>query len=252
MAELRIIRRWSEVELVERLAAIEGLPVNFRAAPVEMTPENGWNTYFSEAVIAREPPGPPVPGGPFRRAETAVANYQFSDPDVVIAHFEADSRLLGRRMLLEMKALRVFRYLAGVVVGAVRSEEQGGIHTFGYRYDTLHGHIERGAEWFLLTKRGETGEIVFRIEAGWLPGQFPNWWSRLGFRWLGPYYQRRWHQEAHMRLYQIAHEGMPAAQPEVGDLGIAHAGPTVVFARTPRRKTVSEPIAHEEETIQSS
>jgi hypothetical protein len=251
VAEVRIGRGWSELEIADRLRRVGNLPVNFDAAPAEMTPENGWNTYSSEAVIAREPPGPPLEEGPFRRAEVGVANYHFSDPRIVTAHFDIESRLLGRRMLLEMRALRLFRFLAGVVVGAVRFEEKDGLHTFGYRYDTLTGHIERGAEWFLLTKRIESGEIVFRIEAGWLPGDFPNRWSRFGFRWLGPHYQRRWHHQAHERLFQIAAGGLPAT-PAIDQLGIAHTRPQVVFARTPAGTSLPAAGRYEEEEIQAS
>jgi uncharacterized protein (UPF0548 family) len=250
MAEWRIGRGWTEAELSERLVLIRERPLNFQAEQSEMTPHKGWNAYSSEAVIAREPPGEPVPDGPFRRAEVAVANYHFSDPEIVVGHFQADSRLLGRRMLLEMKVWRL-RYLGGVAVGAVRFEEQDGSHTFGFRYDTLEGHIERGSEWFLLTKQLDSGEITFRIEAAWLPGDFPNWWSRLGFRWLGPRYQRRWHHRAHQRLFRIAHGGM-SASPAVDDFGIAHAGPAVVFARTTPSPTLDELRWHEEETTRSS
>jgi hypothetical protein len=169
----------------------------------------------------------------------------------VVGHFDAESRLLGRRMLLELKAVKILRYVSGVVVGAVRFEEQDGSSTFGFRYDTLEGHIEIGSEWFLLTKDQMTGEIRFRIEAAWRPGQFPNWWSRLGFHLLGRRYQRRWHHEAHWRLFRMAHGGMPASPP-VDSLGIAHAGPDVVFERTPRHRTVQKPRWQEEETIQSS
>ncbi len=251
MAEWRLVRGWTNAELADRLTRITDRPRNFRAQYSEMTPDNGWNQYSSEAVIAREPPGAPLDDGPFRRAEVAVANFQFSNPHIVVGHFDAESRLLGRRMLVEMKAFRLLRYLAAVVIATVRFEEQDGRHTFGFRYDTLDGHLERGSEWFLLTKRAETGEISFRIEAAWAPGQFPNWWSRLGFRWLGPLYQRRWHHDAHRRLFRIAHGGM-GPSPPVDEEGVAHAGPAVVFERTQRNPTVQEPRWEEEETIQSS
>ena len=251
MAEWRILRGWSKGEIADRLERIASRPLNFSGVYEEMTPENGWNRYHSEAVIAKEPPGPPLPEGPFRRAEVAVANYHLSDPAVVVGHFDAESRLLGRRMLLEMKAMGL-HYLASVVVGAVRFEEDDRCHTFGFRYDTLDGHIERGSEWFLLTKDTCSGEIRFRIEAAWVPGQFPNWWSRLGFRYLGPRYQKRWHHEAHWRLFRIAHRGMTAT-PGVDELGVAHAGPTVLFERTPRHPSVPRPRwEEEEETITSS
>lgn len=251
MAEWRIGRGWSTAELRGRLENLEGARLNFRVAQEEMTVERGWNRYSSEAVIAREAPGSPLPHGPFQRAEVAVANYQFSDPTIVVGHFDSESRLLGRRMLLEMTALRVFRYLGGVVVGAVRFEEQDGRHVFGYRYDTLDGHLEQGSEWFLLTKEIATGEIRFRIEAAWLPGEFPNWWSRVGFKVMGPHYQRRWHHEAHRRLYGIARGSEPATAPTDAD-GMAHAGLNIVFERTPAIRTADEPKWEEEETIQSS
>jgi uncharacterized protein (UPF0548 family) len=249
--EWRFGRGWSPEEIANRLERLDELPVNLRRGQDDPEAGSGWNHYRSEALIAVEPPGPPLPEGPFRRAEVGVANYQFSDPTIVIGHFEPDERLLGRRMLLEMRAIRVLRYLGGVVVAAVRFEEGDGSHTFGFRYDTLDGHLERGSEWFTLTKELETGEVVFRIEATWLPGQFPNWWSRLGFRVLGPGYQRRWHHEAHRRLFRIARGSMSAKAP-LDELGIAHAGPTVLFERTPRIRTGPEPRWEEEETIRTS
>jgi len=252
MAEWRLFRGWSKKELEDRLGRVGERPKNFSASWPAMTVNRGWNHYLSKAVIARESPGKPLEAGPFRRAEVAIASFQFSNPTIVVAHFDADSRLLGRRMLLEMKALRSIHFLASVVVDEVRFEQQDGCHTFGYRYDTLDGHIEQGSEWFLLTKDIETGEVSFKIEAAWKPGQFPNWWSRVGFRWLGAYYQRRWHQDAHWRLWGIAHGGM-TANPPVDDRGIAHAGPAVVFERMPGHRTIQEPKwEEEEETIQSS
>src|SRR5690554_5751503 len=123
MAEWRLLRGWSKDELTARLEWIARLPTNFDADYDAMTVERGWTRYFSEAVVAREPPGPPLESGPFGRAEIAVASYQCSEPTIVIGHFDADDRLQGRRMLLELKALRAIHYLAGVVVGAVRLEE---------------------------------------------------------------------------------------------------------------------------------
>lgn len=237
MADLRIGRSWSEKELHVRLRALEERALNFSDPPEHLTLENGWNHYFSEAVVAFEDPGPPVPDGPFERGCTAVEGYTFSDPRIVIGHFDPDAPLLGRRMLLEMRALRVVRYLAGVVIGATRSESTDHETVFGFRYDTLDGHIEMGAEWFLLTKEHATGAIRFRIEAGWLPGQFPNWWSRLGFTWLGPRYQRIWHHRAHALLAQLVR--VPDPEPPRTDSGrLAYTDPEVIFERTraPRRR----------------
>lgn len=250
VAEWRIARGWSAEELRKRIERLDGTALNFDAAQSEMTVEAGWNRYRSTAAIAWEPPGPPLPDGPFNRAEKAIANYQFSDPAIVVGHFDPADRLLGRRMLLEMKALLVLRYLGGVVVGATRYEEQDGLYTFGFRYDTLRGHIERGSEWFLLTKDVASGEIRFRIEATWLPGDFPNWWSRLGFRILGSRYQKRWHREAHRRLYHVARGLVPAA-PQRDSEGIAHAGEEVSFERELATRASEGLHLQEDETLPS-
>ena len=230
MSEWRFGQGWSEAELEARLEGARQLERSFSTPLDQMTPENGWHRYFSEAVIARERPGIPEEEGPFERGREAVATYQFSDPKIVIGHFDPDTPLLGRRLLLEMRALRVLYYLSGVVVGDVRSEVEEGKTTFGFRYDTLEGHIEKGTEWFLLTKEHETGAIRFRIEAAWRPGQFPNWWSRLGFLILGPLYQKIWHHRAHTLMAKLAQQPAPhPPEPEEGHL--IHTNPEITFKR---------------------
>lgn len=226
MAEWRLVRRWSEPELRERLEALAGLGTNFAEAPDDADATADWTRYRSRSILGEEAPGPPRPDGIFERARAGLINYQFSDPDIVRAHFEPDAPLLGRRMLLELRAVRVLRYLAGVVVGSVRDEDDEGGSTSGFRYDTLEGHIEAGTEWFLVHKARETGTVTFRIEASWRPAQFPNWWSRLGFALVGSRYQRRWHRHAHGRLYAIATgRAHPRGRPTLG-------APEVVFERT--------------------
>lgn len=230
MAEWRIGRGWSEAELGMRLQRLRSTRRNFDDPDEKLSLAHGWHEYYSEALVAREAPGPPVEGGSFARGRVAVANYAFSDPRIVIGHFEPDVPLLGRPMLLEMRAMRVLHYLSGVIVSKVRSEEEEDRTVFGFRYDTLEGHIERGIEWFLLTKDRATGEIRFRIEAAWLPGDFPNWWSRLGFSLLGPRYQRQWHHRAHHLLRSLmANPEMEAGPPRDGRL--VHIDEEIVFKR---------------------
>ena len=192
-AEWRWGRRWSAAEIGERLARLHALPCTSGEAL-----QTGAH-YHSEALIAREPPGPPTADGCLHRAQLLVQDYSFSDPRIVRAHFDRQAPLLGRRMLLEIKVWGQ-RYLCGVVVSAVRDEQMPEQTVWGYRYDTLAGHLEAGAEWFLLTKDHATGEVRFSIEARWREGQFPTWWSRVGFALLARRYQRAWHRLAYLRL----------------------------------------------------
>lgn len=228
MAEWRLWSGWPTAAVKVRLEQIEAAPLNFDAVEEEMTGERGWHHYHSEAIIATELDGDEC----FTRARVALANYQFSDPAIVLAHFEPDVPLPGRRMLLEIQVLGL-HYLCPAVVNRVR-EEPG---VFGFRYDTIEGHIERGLEWFLLTKN-ERGEIRFRIEARWRRGEFPNWWSRLGFILVSGFYQRRWHRHAHQRLSLLAHYGSPT-RPRRDAFGLTHQGVDVTFTyHTKRRRFI--------------
>jgi len=227
VAEWRFGRGWTDRELENRLARLKGAGRNFAAEPGTLTPAQGWHRYYSEALLSREPPGGPAQEGAFARARVAVRNYEFSDPRIVTAHFDARLPLPGRRMLLEIRAFGV-RYLCGVEVGEVVSEDDEEQTRFGFRYDTLEGHIERGSEWFVLTQCKRTGELRFRIEAIWRPGDLPNWWSKAGFRILAPLYQRRWCDLAQHRMACLARHG-DFRPPRPAKGGLMHGGPDVIF-----------------------
>lgn len=228
MAEWRIGRSWSEEALRTRLAALGDAARNFDVTE-PMTAANGWKHHESETTVARERAGPPEPGGAFERAREAVARYEFSDPRIVTAHFDPASPLEGRRILLELKPV-FLRFLAGTVVTAVRDESSDTETLFGFRYDTLQGHIERGGEWFLLIKSHATGDVRFRIAADWQAGDFPNWWSRLGFRFLGPHYQRLWLRRSHARLRYLIEADRAVPEPEAR---LLHEGPEDITREEP-------------------
>lgn len=200
MNDWRFGGSWTQAELQSALQKVLWLRPNFEARRIdEMTPDCGWNHVRSEAVIACEPPGPPLALGPFHRAKQALAGFDFSDPRIVTPHFEPGSPLKGRRVLLELKGAR-FHYLCPAHVAEVHDSDG----MFELCLETLEGHIEAGREWLRVTKDRVSGEIRFQIRAAWRAGDFPNAWSWFGFQLLGRRYQRAWHHLAHERLRQIA------------------------------------------------
>ncbi len=203
MAEWRLFKGWSDEELLPRLEAARALPLNFSAPSEEMTLEAGWSQVSSESQVGRERAGPPEPGGLFERSRQVLETFDFSDPRIVRWHFLPSEPLPRRLVLLELKALGL-RYLCPVRVGGERSEHGAGRSIYGFSFETLEGHIEAGREWFLLTKDHASGAVRFHIEASWRLGDFPNAWSRLGFRWVGRRYQRAWHRLTHLRLRELA------------------------------------------------
>ena len=229
MTEWRLLSGWTSEELRQRVERLASAEMNFTAVEGEMTGEHGWHHYHSDAVIAREPPDADVC---FERARVALANYQFSDPNIVVAHFDPKGSLLGRRILLEIKVWGL-RYLCAALVTDVRNEPG----VYGFRYDTLRGHIERGMEWFLLRKDAD-GAIRFRIEARWQRAEMPNWWSRAGFAILSGYYQRKWHRRAHHLMSLLAHYGSTQRPPRDA-AGLTHQGVDVTFTYHTKRKWIT-------------
>jgi uncharacterized protein (UPF0548 family) len=225
MAEWRLWSSWPPASIKTRLDRARTARVTVDAVEEDMTGESGWHHYHSEAVIAIDEAG----DDRFTRARVALANYQFSDPGIVRAHFDPAEPLLRRCMLLEIQVLGL-HYLCPAVVNQVREERD----VFGFRYDTLEGHLERGVEWFLLTKNAQ-GEIRFRVEARWQKGQFPNWWSRIGFIVLSGYYQRKWHRRAHHRLSLLAHYGSTQRPPRDA-AGLTRQGIDVEFTYHTKRR----------------
>jgi uncharacterized protein (UPF0548 family) len=199
LAEWRFSTGWSEGELRDRLERLRELGRNFATPESDMTAARGWTRDGVTARLGTEPPGRPAPGGRFERARRALETFQFSDPRIVAWHFDPATPFAGRNVLLEIKALGL-RYLCGVRVVELRSEETEDRTLFGFRIVTLEGHLERGTEWFLLSKDHGSGEVRFRIAANWRLGQFPNLWSHLGFRCVGPAYRKLWRRRAAERL----------------------------------------------------
>ncbi len=212
MAHWKIGSGWSSVEIRDALAELTTLRRSFDTRPEALDTEPGWYRYGSESVIADLPPDRNKARAAFRRGRDMLTSYGFSDPRIVRAYFDERAPLLDRRMLLEIRAVRLLRFLVGVEIGAVREEESEEEAVFGFRYDSLEGHFETGSEWFVLTEDRRSGTLRFRISATWRPGEFPNLWSRLGFKLVGPLYQKRWHRRAHERLAQAVN--LPAQEPQ--------------------------------------
>jgi len=167
MPELAAPWRWgrafSPLEIAQRLQALEQ---EESPVPRSGASDAGLEHYHSQALIAREAPGAPKPGGAFERACELSARYEFSDPRIVIGHFDAQRPLLGRPLLLELRTAGL-HILAGVRISEVQKRiEHEDWSVFTWRYDTLPGHIEFGSEWFRVLQRHSSGEVRGELKNG--------------------------------------------------------------------------------------
>jgi uncharacterized protein (UPF0548 family) len=195
VSEWHFLHGWSGGELDVRLEDLARARTTSAGVDTSAAPE--LHHYGSEATVAQESPGPA--GATFAHARQLLSGYTFSDPRLVVAHFDPQAPLLGRNVLLEIHILGL-RYLCGARVGDVRDQRGVDRTVFGFRMDTLEGHIETGSEWLLLGKDHRTGAITLGIRAAWMRGELPNWWTRLGFQLLSRPYQRAWHRLANVRM----------------------------------------------------
>jgi uncharacterized protein (UPF0548 family) len=201
----RFFRGWSEPELQRQLDALAERPVTVGNALVEPVPAPGWTVEQLDTQIGQEAPGPPLTNGPFARARQALTEYRFADPRITHGHYDPQTPLLGRDILVDVHALFI-RMLVGLRIGDVVDRADASETRFGIRLDTLSGHILDGLEWIQVAKDHRTGAITLRIAVQWRPGRLPTWWMGLGFRLLGRQVQQRWRRQATRRLRRISQE----------------------------------------------
>lgn len=209
-----------------RIDALRELPLNFDLERRdEYTTEHGWHIDDVQTELPPEPPGPPEPHGSWEAARRVLREYRFADPAIITGIFYPDQPLEGRVMLLRGRFLWMTFYF-GTRVGAVLDERvegpDGARQVWGFNYQTLAGHLERGQMEFSAIKWLETGQVAFRIHAFSSAAEIPNPLIRLGFRLFGRRLQLRFIHNAMGRMRRLVAEELasgarrgPADRPEV-------------------------------------
>lgn len=202
MTPWRIARGWSREEIAAALRAQADRPVSYAIDTLDASECPAWTVEHTREYVGQEPPGPPLPDGPFSRMRAGIAGYRFAHPRLTEGHFDAEAPLLGRDILVLIKPLFV-RLLAGLRVGAVLDETNDEESRFGFRLDTVAGHIMHGSEWMVVVKDHRSGAITMQIDVQWRPARLPTWWMAVGFRLIGRELQGRWRRLAARRLAAI-------------------------------------------------
>jgi uncharacterized protein (UPF0548 family) len=172
-----------------RLADLTRKPLNFDLAELaNASPRTGWTTTDLCQPLPGEPPGMPLAEGSWQIARRLMSGYEFADPSIVRAYYDATLPLERRNMLLRLQALGVVHLFVGVRVGEVyeRTRELGGkqARVWGWNYRTLEGHVEIGQMDWEVWKWLDDGHVEFRVHAVSRPARIPNPIVRFGFHLL--------------------------------------------------------------------
>ncbi|MBJ7593850.1 MAG: DUF1990 family protein [Candidatus Dormibacteraeota bacterium] len=168
-----------------RLAALARAPINFDPGDLQhASAATGWKIDDLCQDLGSEPPGDPVPGGTWELARALLRGYAFADPSIVRAYYDPDVPLMGRTLLLKLRALGLLHVYAGVRVSEVRDATQShdgrDVRLWGWSYRTLQGHVEEGQMDWEVWKWRDTGVVEFRVHAVWRRAAVPNPVVRVG------------------------------------------------------------------------
>jgi uncharacterized protein (UPF0548 family) len=222
------------------LASLAGRSVNYDPDELDLAhPPAGWTVDERRQALPSEQPGEPAAGGSWEIAARLVRGYEFADPSIVRARYDPDTPLLGRDMLLELRALGLVSVYVGVRVSEVwddhRERDGRPARVFGWAYRTLEGHVEQGEMGWQVWKWIDTGEVEFRARAVSRTAPISNPVIWLGFHLLKRYERRLYLGSTDRRMRELTaralREESPAdavrrASPELtargGDQGGVH------------------------------
>jgi uncharacterized protein (UPF0548 family) len=171
-------------------------------APQDGRADGHWHVDSGDIVIGREPPGPPVPGGPWETGCALVREYEFAEPRILRAVYRRGSGLAGRDMLLEGRFFGL-RFHLGVRVTGVIDETRDTERVWGWSYQTLEGHLEQGRLSYEVIKQLDTGRVLFRVSGYSRMAPIPNPVVRLGFQLFGRWTQQRFYRAVQLRLRRL-------------------------------------------------
>ncbi|MBA8825000.1 hypothetical protein FHX42_002347 [Saccharopolyspora lacisalsi] len=213
---------FARVDTERLLNDLHDRDVNYRPDEVDA---RQWNFDIHRVALPRERPGPPEEGGVWRAAAELIGDYEFSAPGLVRAVYDPGEPLPGRHMLLEGR-FAALRFYFGVRVTSVTDEtRERGRRAWGWSYETLQGHLERGRISYEVVKHQDTGHVEFVISAHSQLAPTVGPILRLGWVLFGRRRQLSFHRSCGRRVNRLvrSRRGRPEAAAPKRDRGLVLA-----------------------------
>ncbi|GAB3299810.1 DUF1990 family protein [Parasphingorhabdus pacifica] len=208
---------------VDHVAALEDLHdrrINYLAEEVRGPL---WNVDAHRQYLGTESPGPAEPGGLWETACELVADYEFSPPDRVRAIYRPEAPLLGRDMLLEGRFCGLRFHMGVRVTGVI--DETLPERVWGWSYETLEGHLERGKMSYLVAKHPASGRVEFIMSGFSQRSPTLDPLLKLGWAAFGRRTQLRFYHHCGQQLGRLVRAGLAGHRP-----GPAHEADGIVLA----------------------
>jgi len=197
--------------------------VNYR--PDELD-EGTWHHDTRRTDLPPERPGPPEAGGSWEIARLLIENYEAADPAIIRGVYRADAPLCGRDMLLEGRFHGLHFHMGVRVTDVVDETRDDGSRVWGWSYETLEGHLERGRMTYQVAKHPDTGCVEFVTHGLSQPAPTLGPVVGLGWRLFGRRTQLRFYRGCGQRMARkvadVREGRAPLPSPVVVD-GLVHA-----------------------------
>jgi uncharacterized protein (UPF0548 family) len=197
--------------------------VNYR--PDELD-DGSWHHDTHHTELPAERPGPPENEGSWEIARQLVENYEAADPAIIRGVYRADTALCGRDMLLEGRFHGLHFHMGVRVTDVVDESREDGTRVWGWSYQTLEGHLERGRMTYEVLKHTDSGRVEFVTHG--MSQRAPTLGPVIGLGWgvFGRRTQLRFYRECGRRMARkvgdIRSGATPMPSPVVVD-GLVHA-----------------------------
>jgi uncharacterized protein (UPF0548 family) len=195
------------IDSVAALAELRTRKINYD--PSEVGPP-GWNFDVHRSVVGHERPGPPEPSGIWETACELVGDYEFTPPELIRAVYHRHDPLLGRNLLLEGR-FSVLRFYMGVrittVIDETRHQQE---KVWGWAYQTLEHHLERGQVTYEVIKHLDSGQVEFVASCHSQRSPTLGPILRLGWLLFGRRAQLRFYRRCGQRLPELVRASQAA------------------------------------------
>lgn len=211
---------FGRIDAVRAWRELADARVNYSADEVRRP---AWNIDTYRTVLPAERPGSPEPGGPWEHACRLVRDYQFSPPEIVRALYDPTTPLLGRDMLLEARFHGLHFYCGVRITEVVDETRDTTDRTWGWAYETLEGHLERGKATYEVVKKQDTGQVQFVVSCYSQGAPTLDWITSLGWRLFGRRTQLRFYRRCGERLRSFVEAALRGGHPGLGPpAGVGH------------------------------